>query len=110
MDDEYTQWVVELKQRVKNAQIKAAVRVNRELINLYWSIGQDIVERKIDFPRQSASEVTFVGKVKDIEYKNDKRYLYLSGVEVVEDERNMEAFKSQVRKYVNNMTCDAFIE
>ena len=26
------------------------------------------------------------------------------------DERNMEAFKSQVRKYVNNMTCDAFIE
>lgn len=48
MDDEYTQWVVELKQRVKNAQIKAAVRVNRELINLYWSIGQDIVERKIE--------------------------------------------------------------
>lgn len=52
-DKEYTQWVVELKQRIKNAQIKAAVQVNRELINLYWSIGHDIVERKI--------EETFVG-------------------------------------------------
>ena len=45
-EKEYTQWVVELKQRIKNAQIKAAVHVNRELINLYWSIGHDIVERK----------------------------------------------------------------
>lgn len=47
-DNEYTQWVVELKQRIKNAQIKAAVQVNRELINLYWSIGHDIVERKAE--------------------------------------------------------------
>ena len=45
---EYKQWVIELKQRIKNAQIKAAIRVNKELIGLYWSIGQDIVERKAE--------------------------------------------------------------
>ena len=34
MDDkEYAQWIVELKHRIKNAQIKSAVKVNQELIN-----------------------------------------------------------------------------
>ena len=47
-DKEYAQWVAELKHRIKSAQIKAAVKVNRELINLYWSIGKDIVERKAE--------------------------------------------------------------
>ena len=47
-NSEYTQWVIELKQRIKNAQIKAAVKVNKELINLYWSIGRDIVEKKAE--------------------------------------------------------------
>lgn len=45
---EYKQWIAELKERVRSAQVKAAVKVNSELINLYWSIGQDIVERKAD--------------------------------------------------------------
>lgn len=47
-DKEYAQWIAELKHRIKNAQIKAAVKVNRELINLYWSIGKDIVEKKAE--------------------------------------------------------------
>ena len=46
--DNYKQWIAELKDRVRSAQIKAAVSVNSELINLYWSIGQDIVERKAE--------------------------------------------------------------
>ena len=45
---EYIQWVAQLKARIKNAQIKAAVKVNTELINLYWSIGHDIVEKKAE--------------------------------------------------------------
>jgi predicted nuclease of restriction endonuclease-like (RecB) superfamily len=47
-ESEYKQWVSELKSRIRSAQVKAAVRVNCELINLYWSIGHDIVERKIE--------------------------------------------------------------
>ena len=46
--EDYKQWIAELKNRVRSAQIKAAVSVNSELINLYWSIGQDIVERKVE--------------------------------------------------------------
>ncbi len=36
----------DLKTRVRSAQLKAAVVVNRELIQLYWDIGRLIVERQ----------------------------------------------------------------
>src|SRR5258708_33315715 len=35
-----------IKARIRAAQIKAALSVNRELIELYWSIGRDIVLRQ----------------------------------------------------------------
>ena len=46
--EEYKQWIAQLKTRIKSAQIKAAVRVNTDLINLSWSIGQDLVEKKAE--------------------------------------------------------------
>lgn len=45
-DKEYQQWLVELKQRIKQSQIKAVLRVNTELLELYWSIGSDIVRKQ----------------------------------------------------------------
>src|SRR5438128_364995 len=36
----------DLKGRVRTAQLKAALAVNRELIRLYWDIGQLIVHRQ----------------------------------------------------------------
>jgi predicted nuclease of restriction endonuclease-like (RecB) superfamily len=36
----------QIKSRIRAAQIKAALAVNRELVELYWSIGRDIVERQ----------------------------------------------------------------
>jgi predicted nuclease of restriction endonuclease-like (RecB) superfamily len=35
-----------LKERIRAAQIRAALAVNRELILLYWSIGRDILSRQ----------------------------------------------------------------
>src|SRR6266850_7841703 len=35
-----------LKERIRAAQVKAALAVNRELVLLYWRIGQDILERQ----------------------------------------------------------------
>lgn len=45
-DKEYQQWLIELKQRIRQSQIKAALRVNTELLELYWSIGSDIVRKQ----------------------------------------------------------------
>jgi predicted nuclease of restriction endonuclease-like (RecB) superfamily len=43
---DYEHWLTELKQRIHAAQTKAALSVNRELILLYWKIGQDILARQ----------------------------------------------------------------
>ena len=42
----YTPLLEELKERIRTAQVKAALSVNRELITLYWEIGKCIVERQ----------------------------------------------------------------
>ena len=39
-DDEYKKFLIELKEKVKNSQLKAAVKVNYELLDLYWNLGK----------------------------------------------------------------------
>lgn len=43
---DYTAWLTELKTRIHNAQQCATLAVNRELMLLYWQIGQDILQRQ----------------------------------------------------------------
>ena len=45
-DQQYSDWVNELKQRIQQSRLKATLSVNRELILLYWQIGRDIIERQ----------------------------------------------------------------
>lgn len=47
-DNNYVQWLTELKQRYHNSQIKAAVRVNHSMLEFYWSLGRDIVALKAE--------------------------------------------------------------
>jgi hypothetical protein len=42
----YPEFILSLKNRIRSAQVKAAVSVNRELILLYWQIGSDILARQ----------------------------------------------------------------
>ncbi|MGC2270338.1 MAG: PDDEXK nuclease domain-containing protein [Candidatus Sulfotelmatobacter sp.] len=42
----YDRFLQDLKERIRSAQIRAALTVNRELILLYWSIGHDILVRQ----------------------------------------------------------------
>src|SRR5437762_3396764 len=43
---DYAAFLESLKSRVQQAQTKAMLSVNRELIQLYWDIGRLIVERQ----------------------------------------------------------------
>ena len=47
-NNEYKQWLTDLKSRIRQSQIKAAVKVNTELLCLYWDLGQDIVARQME--------------------------------------------------------------
>ncbi len=42
----YASWLADLKDRIHNARQRASLAVNRELVLLYWQIGQDILARQ----------------------------------------------------------------
>lgn len=42
----YAEWLSELKARVQAAQQRAALAVNKELLELYWSLGRDLSDRR----------------------------------------------------------------
>jgi predicted nuclease of restriction endonuclease-like (RecB) superfamily len=46
LDNSYKDWLIELKQKVRTAQLKAAVAVNTELIMLYWELGKMITDKQ----------------------------------------------------------------
>ncbi|NJM53448.1 MAG: DUF1016 domain-containing protein [Blastocatellia bacterium] len=68
IDDDYKKWIVEIKSKIRSAQMKAALSVNAVLIKFYWdsekmisekhaqsSWGNKLIERvaedlKTDFP------------------------------------------------------------
>ena len=48
LDKDYTQWIQEISSRYRRSQIKAAVKVNEEMLRFYWSLGRDIVEMRVE--------------------------------------------------------------
>ncbi|MCU0286405.1 MAG: DUF1016 N-terminal domain-containing protein [Acidobacteria bacterium] len=43
---DYKNWLTEIKSTIKKAQIKASLSVNSTLIELYWNLGEKIVEKQ----------------------------------------------------------------
>jgi len=46
LDKEYKAWLADIKLKVRNVQIKAALKVQTELLNFYWELGADIVAKQ----------------------------------------------------------------
>lgn len=44
-DDYFKKWMGDIKSRIMQSKLKAAVRVNTEMLQLYWDLGKDIVEK-----------------------------------------------------------------
>ena len=44
-DITYKDRLIELKGKIRSAQLKAAVAVNKELISLYWDLGKMIFDK-----------------------------------------------------------------
>ena len=42
----YEAFLGELKERIRTAQLRASIAVNRELVLLYWQTGRDILARQ----------------------------------------------------------------
>lgn len=48
IDKDYAQWVEDLSVRYRKAQVRAAVKVTRELVRYYWELGRDIEEMHVE--------------------------------------------------------------
>jgi len=42
----YQSWIAQLRNKIRVSQLKAAVRVNTELILVYWQLGKEIAEKQ----------------------------------------------------------------
>lgn len=42
IDSEYKNWIADISIRFRESQLKAAMKVNDEMLRLYWSLGRDI--------------------------------------------------------------------
>ena len=47
-DNEYKTWVESISSRYKKCQIKAAVKVNAEMLKFYYNLGKEIFELKAE--------------------------------------------------------------
>ena len=45
-DSDYRDWLAQLKDKLRTVQIQAAIAVNREMLQFYWELGADIVEKQ----------------------------------------------------------------
>ena len=66
MEQEFVKWVASIKKRYKQSQIKAAIRVNSELIAFYFDLGKEISESS--FKKQYGN--SFFKKLSDELKKN----------------------------------------
>ena len=64
-DSYFMDWLKIIKQRIKQSQLKAAVRVNTEMLQLYWDIGREIVQRDVESKWGSKIYATLSAELKD---------------------------------------------
>ena len=48
IDTDYAAWLSEIKRRYMSAQIKASIKINIEKLRFNWSVGRDLVMRKVE--------------------------------------------------------------
>ena len=46
VDAQYREWISEVSKRFHQSQIKAAVKVNDEMLRFYWQLGKELHDRK----------------------------------------------------------------
>lgn len=70
---EYAEWLAELKGKIRSAQMKAAVAVNRELLALYWEIGRSL-SQKVEDEKWGAAVVEELSKDLKTEFPDQKGF------------------------------------
>jgi hypothetical protein len=82
----YEEFLSSLKRRIRQAQVRAAIAVNRELVLLYWNIGREIVARQVHEGCENANVLWFLPQTL---MKSGCRYQYELGIIVTSRATNL---------------------
>lgn len=55
VDREYTEWISDVSKRFRQCQVKAAMKVNDEMLRFFWSLGRDMEKRRVTMLGEAAS-------------------------------------------------------
>ena len=90
--NEFSQFVTDIKTKILSSQYEALKSVNKELIKLYWDIGQNIVEKQ---------DVYGWGKsvVKNLSAELQKEFIGIKGF----SERNLWSMRNFYMEYKDNV-------
>ena len=72
-DSEYCEWIHELKDRYRSSQIKAAVKINSEMLLFNWQLGRDLVIRRAE-EKWGKGIVELVSRELQSEFPNAKGF------------------------------------
>lgn len=66
IDKEYKDWISDVSKRFRKSQLKAAVKVNEEMLRFYWTMGRDIAKMSNEAKYGSQFYNTISTDLKDI--------------------------------------------
>lgn len=66
VDKNYKKWIADVSKRFRESQLKAAVKVNEEMLHFYWTMGRDIVKMSNEAKYGSRFYNTISADLKDI--------------------------------------------
>lgn len=66
IDKEYKNWISDVSKRFRKSQLKAAVKVNEEMLRFYWTMGRDIAKMSNEAKYGSQFYNTISTDLKDI--------------------------------------------
>ena len=76
IDNDYADWIADIKSRYRSAQVKAAVKVNAEKLLFNWQLGRDLVQKKAE-ERWGAGVVEQVSLDLNREFPNSTNFSLL---------------------------------
>ena len=88
---EFKTFVQEIKEKILSSQYEALKKVNKELINLYWNIGKEIVAKQEQYGWGKSV-------VKDLSYELQKEFVGIKGF----SERNLWNMRTFYIEYKDN--------
>jgi len=95
-DQHFTTFVKEIKTKILSSQYEALKTVNKELINLYWNIGKNIVQKQEEFGWGKSV-------VKNLSQELQKEFVGMKGF----SERNLWNMRNFYMEYQDNSKLQA---